>query len=190
MNHFMVLSYNYAKRKWRRQRTNAPLLLAISMAMRKRWSDTCSITGCTMQHVQGHTGSHWTPPSGNYLLRIASAATRATENKTTMWYVPTLMAILMVIAMRRYCTAHIAWWRRSRAFIKATKHHHRARTRSDIAQSDTPTPVVSSILSWKWVRVDMLAPNNNRGMTYQTEDNNLPYLLEYFFGVVTLVIYC
>jgi hypothetical protein len=47
---------------------------------------------------------------------------------------------LMAIAMRRYCTTHIAWWRRSRAFIKATKHHHRARTRSDIAQSDTPTP--------------------------------------------------
>jgi hypothetical protein len=26
-----------------------------------------------MQHVQGYTGSHWTPPSGNYSLRIALA---------------------------------------------------------------------------------------------------------------------
>ena len=27
-----------------------------------------------MQHVQGYTGSHWTPPSGDYSLRIALAA--------------------------------------------------------------------------------------------------------------------
>ena len=56
-----------------------------------------------MQHLQGYyTGSHWTPPSGAYSLCIALAAARATANKTLMYYVPTLMAILMVIAMRRY----------------------------------------------------------------------------------------
>jgi hypothetical protein len=37
-----------------------------------------------IQHVQGYSESHWTPPLGNYLLRIAPAATRATANKTTM----------------------------------------------------------------------------------------------------------
>jgi hypothetical protein len=37
---------------------------------------------CPMQHVQGYTKSHWTLPSGNYLLRIAPAATRETANKT------------------------------------------------------------------------------------------------------------
>jgi hypothetical protein len=63
---------------------------------------------CPMQHVQGYTGSHWTPPLGNYSLRIALAAARATANKTMMYYVPTLMAILVVIAMRRYYTEHIA----------------------------------------------------------------------------------
>jgi hypothetical protein len=26
-----------------------------------------------MKHVQGYPRSHWTPPSGNYLPRIASA---------------------------------------------------------------------------------------------------------------------
>jgi hypothetical protein len=61
-----------------------------------------------MQHVQGYTGSHWTPPSGDYSLSIALAAARATANKTTMYYLPTLMAILVVIAMRRYYTSHIA----------------------------------------------------------------------------------
>jgi len=39
---------------------------------------------CLMHHVQGYTGSHWTPPSGDYSLRIASAAARATANKTSM----------------------------------------------------------------------------------------------------------
>jgi hypothetical protein len=35
------------------------------------------------QHVQGYSGSHWTPPLGNYLLCIAPVAARATANKTT-----------------------------------------------------------------------------------------------------------
>jgi hypothetical protein len=39
---------------------------------------------CPMQHVQGYTGSHWMPPLGNYSLRIAPAAARATANKRTM----------------------------------------------------------------------------------------------------------
>jgi hypothetical protein len=62
---------------------------------------------CLMQHVQGYTGSHWTPPLGDCSLRIALAAARATANKTTIYYVPTLMAISVVIAMWRYYTAHI-----------------------------------------------------------------------------------
>ncbi len=37
-----------------------------------------------MQHVQGYTRSHWMPPLGNYLLRIAPAATRATGKQTMM----------------------------------------------------------------------------------------------------------
>jgi hypothetical protein len=39
---------------------------------------------CPMRHVQGYSGSHWTLPLGNYLLRIASAATRATGKQTTI----------------------------------------------------------------------------------------------------------
>jgi hypothetical protein len=37
-----------------------------------------------MRHVQGYSGSHWTLPLGNYLLRIAPAAARATGKQTTM----------------------------------------------------------------------------------------------------------
>jgi hypothetical protein len=36
------------------------------------------------QHVQGYSGSHWTPASGNYLLCIAPAAARATGKQTTI----------------------------------------------------------------------------------------------------------
>jgi hypothetical protein len=61
-----------------------------------------------MQHDQGFTGSHWTLPSGNYWLRIAPAADRATANKTKVQNVSTLLTILMAIAVRRYYTARIA----------------------------------------------------------------------------------
>jgi hypothetical protein len=36
-----------------------------------------------MGHVQGYSGSYWMPPSGEYSLRIAPAATRAIANETT-----------------------------------------------------------------------------------------------------------
>jgi hypothetical protein len=39
---------------------------------------------CPMRHVQGYSGSHWKPPLGNYLLRIASVAARATGKQTTI----------------------------------------------------------------------------------------------------------
>jgi hypothetical protein len=42
-----------------------------------------------MQHDQGFTLSHWTPPSGDYLLRIARVAARVTINKMTMQNAPT-----------------------------------------------------------------------------------------------------
>ena len=37
-----------------------------------------------MRHVQGYSGSHWMPASGNYSLRIAPAAARATSKQTTI----------------------------------------------------------------------------------------------------------
>jgi hypothetical protein len=60
-----------------------------------------------MQHVQGYLGSHWTLPLGNYSLCIAPAATMATINTMRMQNVPSLIAVLMAIAMRWYYTAVI-----------------------------------------------------------------------------------
>ncbi len=55
---------------------------------------------------------------------------------------------------------------------------------------DMPTPVVLDISSWKRARVDMLAPNNNRGMTYQTDEKHLNNMSEYFVGVVNTAFNC
>jgi hypothetical protein len=70
-----------------------------------------------MQHVQGYPGSHWTPPSGNYLLGIALVAARVTANKTTMKKWTNFAGHLMAVAVRRYDTTRIAQWRRSRALV-------------------------------------------------------------------------
>ncbi len=112
-----------------------------------------------MQHDQGFTGIHWTPPSGDYWLRIAPSAARATTNKTKVQNVPALLAVLMVIAMHRYYTACIARWRRFVAFIKATKRRHRVRTLSD-SINRTCLPLfqgyISSSNCWKRARVALI----------------------------------
>ena len=82
-------------------------------------------------------------PSGDYLVRIAPAAARASNNKMTMQNVPALLAILMAIAMRRCNTKCIAWWRRFMAFIKAAKCCHQASTHSNSIKADTAMTVVS-----------------------------------------------
>ena len=105
---------------------------------------------------------------------------------TTMSNIPPpLLTILMAVAMRQYNTARIARWKRFVAFIKATKHHRRASTsrqrrlfRTSHREKGLQSPV------------DMLAPNNNRGMTYQTDEKHLTIFPEHFVGVVKLAIYC
>jgi len=51
------------------------------------------------------------------------------------------------------------------------------------------TPVGLDITLWKRAPVDVLAPNNNRGMTYQTDEKHLTNLGEYSVGVVKLACY-
>jgi hypothetical protein len=59
-----------------------------------------------MTSDQGYIGSHWTPPSGDYSFRIASAAARVTINKRMMQHAATLMAILVAVAVRRFYPAY------------------------------------------------------------------------------------
>ena len=137
-----------------------------------------------MQHDQGFTRSHWTPPSGNHWLCIAPAAARATANKTKVQNVSTLPTSLMAIAVRQYYTARITRWRRPMAFIKATKRRHRASTRSNRHQSDMPTPISGVYFIVKLLKKSSSCLNSNRGVTHLTDENHLNNTSEYFVGVV------
>jgi len=120
----MVLSYDYSNRNRRQWQTNAPPLLAISMALAVCRCHTERITWCSMTRASLEATGH------RHSATTRSA--RATANETTMQHVPTLLAIWIAVAMRRYDTACNSQWRRFVAFIKATKRHHRTSTHSDI----------------------------------------------------------
>jgi len=145
---------------------------------------------CPMQHDQGFNGSHWTPPSGDYWLHIAPAAARATAKKMKVQNVSTLLPILMAIAVRRYYTTRIAQWRRFVTFIKATKRCRRACTRSDRHQSDMPTPISGVYFIVKSLKKSSSCPNNNRGVTHQTDEKHLNNMSEYFVEVVNVAFIC
>jgi len=57
-------------------------------------------------------------------------------------------------------------------------------------QSDMPTPVLSSISSQKKQEGKRMAHNNNRGMTYQTNEKHLTNLREHFVGAIIIACYC
>jgi hypothetical protein len=59
---------------------------------------------CPVKGVQGFTRSHWTPPSGKYLLRIIPADDRVACKKKMMKRAPYLLAISMAVVVRRYNT--------------------------------------------------------------------------------------
>jgi hypothetical protein len=93
----------------------------------------------SMQHVKDYSRSHWTPPSGNYLLSISPAAARATGKQKQSTNTPKQVAMLMAAAVRWYNTACIALWRRSRALLEATGCRHRA-------------SIMSDNINWTWLR--------------------------------------
>jgi hypothetical protein len=75
---------------------------------------------CLMEGVQGFTRSHWTPPSGKYLLRIIPVDNGVACKKKMMKRAPYLLAISMAVVVHRYDTAHITQYRGSRAMTEAT----------------------------------------------------------------------
>ena len=125
--------------------------------------------------------SHWMPPSGNCSLHIAPAAAMATANKTTMKNIPTLLAVLMAMAVRWYYIARITRWRSFMAFPKVTKHHHWARTCSDNIKG-TCLPLFFVVnLSKKGCEVKGW-PQLTLGVTYQIDGKHLTSMREYFVG--------
>jgi hypothetical protein len=75
------------------------------------------------------------------------------------------------------------------ALVKATKRRHRASTCSDRHQSDMPAPISGVYFIVKLLKKSSSCPNNNRGVTHQTEtdEKQLNNMSEYFVGVVNIV---
>ncbi len=126
----MVLSYDYSNRNRRWRRTNAPPSRAISMDMAMRRWNTERIS--RLRRSRAFIKA--TKLRQRATTRSVSPQRPLVTQWTQRWATcpPPLLAILMAVAMRQYNTARIAWWRRFVAFIKATKHHHRASTGSNI----------------------------------------------------------
>jgi hypothetical protein len=72
------------------------------------------------------------------------------------------------------------------AFINATKRCHRASTHSDRHQSDMPTPISGVYFIVILLKKSLSCPNNNRGVTHQTDEKHLHKMSEYFVGVVNI----
>ncbi len=105
---------------------------------------------CPMRHVLGYPKSHWMPPLGNYLLRIAPVANRATANKKTTKSGPTLLTMLMASAVCRYVTVRIAQWKRSRALVEASGCCHWA-------------SIAANSIEWTWLHCFLcLSPSTCR----------------------------
>ncbi len=120
----MVCIYIYSK--WKRwwQQTNVPPLQAILMAIWTRWSNTRSIARCSMSTaIPKATGRHHQVTTPSVLLQRLPGQQ---QTKIQQKHKPTLLAVLMAMAIRWYVTARIAQWRSSRASLEATGCHHRA----------------------------------------------------------------
>jgi len=76
------------------------------------------------------------------------------------------------------------------AFIKATKCCNWVSTCFDRHQSDMPTPISGVYIIIKLLKKSSSCPNNNRGVTHQTDEKHLNNMSEYFVGVVNLVFNC
>ena len=160
------------QKKLRRQ-ANVPPLHAISMAMRRRWNNTCGIARCSMSRA--------TPEATG---RCHQATTRSVlprrppgRQQTKQWCkcvhfvqnVPTLLAVLMAVVVCRYYTStRIAQWRRRiMAFLNATKRRHWVSTRSDSVNQTCLPLILGVYFIVKLLKKGSSCPNNKRGMTHQ-----------------------
>ncbi len=120
----MVFGYSYYWWQNRRWWTNAPCPPAIWMATAVRRSNTDGIAQCGMSRATPEaTGRHYWATT-HYVLPQRPPGQQANKPQSTN--TPKKVAVLMAMAMRRYVTACIARWRRSRASLEATGCHHRA----------------------------------------------------------------
>ncbi len=171
----MVFSYGY--RQWwnLRWHQHVPPSLAVLMAMAVRWCNTKCIAQCSMSRA--------TPEATGHRYRVTTCSVSPQQppgqqaNKQQSTNTPTKLAVLMAMAMRRYVTACIAWWRRSRALLEATGHR--------LCWASIMLDNIKGTWLWwffyvfhcqnrrKRSRVDAKTPVFNWGMTYQSKEKGL-----------------
>ncbi len=120
----MVLGYDYSKQKRRWWRTNVTLSPAILIAMAVHWSNTDGIPQCSISTATLEASGHCHRATTCSVLPRWPPGQQANKQQSTN--TPEKRAILMVAAVHRCNTAHIARWRRSRASQEATGCRHRA----------------------------------------------------------------
>ncbi len=118
----MLFGYGYGQVQNRWWRTNAPPLRPILKALWMRRSNTDGIARCGMSRATPEaTGRrHWATTRS--VLPQWPPGQQANKQQSTN--APKKVAILMIMATRRYITVHFARWRRFRALLDATEHHH------------------------------------------------------------------
>ncbi len=121
-------------RQW--WQTNAPHPPAVLMATAVRRSNTDSIGQFSMSRATPKaTGCrHWATTCSVLPQRPPGQQANKQQSTNT----PTKLAVLMAMAMRRYITACIAQWRRSRASLEATGCRHQA-------------SIISNNINWTWL---------------------------------------
>ena len=70
------------------------------------------------------------------------------------------------------------------AFIKATTRQHQASTHSNSINWTCLTLILGVYFIIKLLKKSLSCPNNNRGMTHQSDKKHINDMSEYFVGVV------
>ncbi len=120
----MLFSYGYCRWQNWRWWTNAPRPPVVSMATAVRWSNTDGIARCGMSRATPEATGCRHQVTTCYVSPQQPPGQQANKQQSTN--TPKKVAVLMAMAMRRYVTARIAQWRRSRASLEATGRRHRA----------------------------------------------------------------
>ncbi len=170
----MLFSFSYCRWQNQRWRTNAPRPPAVLMAMAECRSNTDGIAQCGMPRATPEATGRRHRVTTWYVLPQWPPGQQANKQQSTN--TPKKVGVSMAMAMRRYVTACIDWWRRSRASREATGCCHRA-------------SIMSDNINWTWLwrfflcfhrqnrrkrsQVDAKTPVFNRGMTYKSKQKGL-----------------
>jgi hypothetical protein len=99
-------------------------MLAILMAMAVRRCNTKRIAQCIMSRATPEATGRCHRATTHSVLPQQPPGQQANKQQSTN--TPKKVAMLMAAAVRRYITARIPRWRRSRALLEATGRHHQA----------------------------------------------------------------